>query len=105
MAAPCPPPPCRRPQPAWPLRPAGRAAEAGVLVTLGVRPTRPDTGYGYIRVGAKAGRAWPGLHRVRRFVEKPDAARARRFLRGGEHLWNAGIFVFRAAALLRAGGA
>ncbi len=83
------------------LRAARAATEAGVLVTLGVRPTRPDTGYGYIRVGAKAGRAWPGLHRVRRFVEKPDAARARRFLRGGEHLWNAGIFVFRAAALLR----
>ncbi len=82
-------------------RAACAAAEAGVLVTLGVRPTRPDTGYGYVQVGAPAGKAWPGLRRVRRFVEKPDAARARRFLRGGAHLWNAGIFVFAAGALLR----
>ncbi len=82
-------------------RAARAAAGAGVLVTLGVRPTRPETGYGYIRVGAPAGPAWPGLHRVRRFVEKPDAARARRFLRAGDHLWNAGIFVLGASALLR----
>jgi mannose-1-phosphate guanylyltransferase len=82
-------------------RAARAAAGAGALVTLGVRPTRPETGYGYIRVGAPAGPAWPGLHRVRRFVEKPDAARARRFLRAGDHLWNAGIFVLGASALLR----
>ena len=82
-------------------RAARAAAGAGALVTLGVRPTRPDTGYGYLRVGAAAGRAWPGLHRVRRFVEKPDAARARRFVRSGSHLWNAGIFVLGASSLLR----
>jgi mannose-1-phosphate guanylyltransferase len=82
-------------------RAARAAAGAGALVTLGVRPTRPDTGYGYLRVGAAAGPSWRGLHRVRRFVEKPDAARARRFLRGGDHLWNAGIFVFSAGAMLR----
>lgn len=81
-------------------RAARAAAGAGALVTLGVRPTRPDTGYGYIHVGAAAGRAWPGLRRVRRFVEKPDAARARRYVRGGSHLWNAGIFVFSARAML-----
>jgi mannose-1-phosphate guanylyltransferase/mannose-6-phosphate isomerase len=75
------------------------AAEADVLVTLGVRPTRPETGYGYIRVGAPAP-GHPGLHRVSRFVEKPGAAAARRFLRGGKHLWNAGIFVWRARTLL-----
>jgi mannose-1-phosphate guanylyltransferase len=86
------------------VRDLRRAADAarteGVLVTLGVEPTRPDTGYGYIQVGAAAGPAHPGLHRVRRFVEKPDAARARRYLRRGDHLWNAGIFVFTAAAVL-----
>jgi mannose-1-phosphate guanylyltransferase len=82
-------------------RAARAAAGADALVTLGVRPSRADTGYGYIQLGAPAGRAWPGLRRVRRFVEKPDAARARRFVRGGGHLWNAGIFVFGAGTLLR----
>ena len=54
------------------------AAHAGALVTLGVQPTRPETGYGYIQVGRAAGRAYPGLHRVRRFVEKPSAAQSQR---------------------------
>ncbi|HEY5658634.1 MAG TPA: sugar phosphate nucleotidyltransferase, partial [Myxococcota bacterium] len=83
------------------IRRAARAArDAQVLVTLGIRPTRPDTGYGYIEVGAPAGRAHPKLRRVRRFVEKPDAARARRYLRHGGYLWNAGIFVWTARAIL-----
>jgi mannose-1-phosphate guanylyltransferase len=81
-------------------RAAAAAREAEVLVTLGVRPTRPDTGYGYIQVGPPAGRRHPGLRRVRRFVEKPDASRARRYLRGRRHLWNAGIFVFGARVIL-----
>jgi mannose-1-phosphate guanylyltransferase len=81
-------------------RGAAAAAAEGVLVTLGVRPTRPDTGYGYIQIGAPVGRAHAGLHRVRRFVEKPSAGRARRFLRSGEFLWNAGIFVWTARAIL-----
>src|SRR5262245_60573259 len=51
-------------------RAARAAARAGALVTLGVRPTRPETGYGYIDIGAPAGRAYPRLHRVRQFVEK-----------------------------------
>jgi mannose-1-phosphate guanylyltransferase len=79
---------------------ARAASDQGVLVTLGVRPTRPDTGYGYIQVGAAVGGGHPRLHRVLRFVEKPDAARARRYLRGGKHLWNAGVFVWSAATLL-----
>jgi mannose-1-phosphate guanylyltransferase len=82
------------------IRQAARAARAeGALVTLGIRPTRPETGYGYIEVGA-AVRGYAGLRRVRRFVEKPDARRAERFLRGGRHLWNAGIFVFGAGTIL-----
>ena len=83
------------------VRSAARAArEADVLVTLGIAPTRPDTGYGYIQRGAVAGEAHPGLFRVRRFVEKPDEKRARAYLRSGEFLWNAGIFVWTARAIL-----
>lgn len=78
-----------------------RAADrASVLLTLGVRPTRPDTGYGYIQLGAAIGAKHPGLHRVKRFVEKPDLARARRYLALGDHLWNAGVFVWSAATFL-----
>jgi mannose-1-phosphate guanylyltransferase len=83
------------------IRRAARAARAaGVLVTLGVRPTRAETGYGYIEVGPAVGPAHPRLRRVRRFVEKPDAARARRFEKSGRHLWNAGIFVWSARTIL-----
>jgi mannose-1-phosphate guanylyltransferase len=83
------------------VRRAARAAAAeGVLVTLGVHPTRPDTGYGYIGIGPEAKKTRAGLHRVRRFVEKPDAARARRYLKSGGFLWNAGIFVWSARAIL-----
>ena len=84
------------------IRKAAKAARsAGCLVTLGVEPTRPDTGYGYIQVGAPVGRGHPGLRRVKRFVEKPDAAKARSYLRRGGFLWNAGIFVLGARSLLR----
>jgi mannose-1-phosphate guanylyltransferase len=83
------------------LRLGARAAvSAGVLVTLGVRPTRPDTGYGYIRMGGRAGRGHTGLHRVERFVEKPDGTRARRYLRSGDYLGNAGVFVWTARDIL-----
>jgi mannose-1-phosphate guanylyltransferase len=81
------------------VRKAARAAAAGVLVTLGVKPTRPETGYGYIRLGRPAGREFRGLHRVSRFVEKPNRARAERFVRGG-FLWNPGIFVWTASTIL-----
>jgi mannose-1-phosphate guanylyltransferase len=84
----------------WLSRAAAAAASEGVLVTLGVKPTRPETGYGYIRVGAPAGAAYPGLRRVARFVEKPDRARAKRYVSGGRYLWNAGIFVWTARAIL-----
>ncbi|UCE86486.1 MAG: mannose-1-phosphate guanylyltransferase [Deltaproteobacteria bacterium] len=81
-------------------RAADAAAGASALVTLGVQPTRPDTGYGYIEAGAAAGAGFPGLRRVKRFVEKPDLARARRFLRRGGFFWNAGIFVWTARTIL-----
>ncbi len=76
------------------------AAREPVLVTLGVRPTRAETGYGYIQLGRAVGRPHPGLHRVARFVEKPDRARAARFVARGDHLWNSGMFVWGARTLL-----
>ncbi len=79
---------------------ARAAAGADVLLTLGIRPSRPDTGYGYIQQGKPAGQKYPGLRRVRRFVEKPDARRAVRYLASGDYLWNAGVFVFGAATML-----
>jgi mannose-1-phosphate guanylyltransferase/mannose-6-phosphate isomerase len=65
------------------------------IVTLGIAPTRPDTGYGYIERDAALVEDISGIsaHAVRRFVEKPDEARARDFLAAGTFLWNAGIFV------------
>jgi mannose-1-phosphate guanylyltransferase len=70
-----------------------RAAEEGWLTTVGIVPTRPETGYGYIEVGTTISE---GANAVARFVEKPDRARAQQFLDGGKHLWNAGMFFFRA---------
>jgi len=81
-------------------RGAAAAHDAGVLVTLGVKPTRPDTGYGYIHCGAAAGHEHPGLHQVKRFVEKPNEKKAIRYLERGDYLWNAGVFVWSAATLL-----
>ncbi|SHE36856.1 mannose-1-phosphate guanylyltransferase [Modicisalibacter ilicicola DSM 19980] len=70
--------------------------EAGRLVTFGIVPHSPHTGYGYIRVGPAEGAG----HRVDDFVEKPDPERARQYLASGDHLWNSGIFLFRARQYL-----
>ena len=75
------------------------AAEAGHIVTFGMKPTRPETGYGYIEVGAPLDAA-PGVHALARFVEKPDALTAAKLVASGKHLWNSGMFVFSAATLL-----
>ncbi|MDN3567968.1 mannose-1-phosphate guanylyltransferase/mannose-6-phosphate isomerase [Paeniroseomonas aquatica] len=75
------------------------AARAGQIVTFGMQPTAPETGYGYIEAGAELPGA-PGVQAVTRFVEKPDAAKAADFLAGGRHLWNSGMFVATAATLL-----
>jgi mannose-1-phosphate guanylyltransferase len=75
------------------------AAAEGDMVTVGVRPTRPETGYGYVELGEEIA---PGVHRARRFVEKPDELRARQFLTAGRFLWNSGMFFFRADVLLAA---
>ncbi|MFS8637141.1 MAG: sugar phosphate nucleotidyltransferase [Gemmatimonadota bacterium] len=75
------------------------AAEHDRLFTIGVEPTRPETGYGYIRVGAPLGPALQ-VYEVAEFVEKPDRDTALEYLYRGEYLWNTGIFVWRAATLL-----
>jgi mannose-1-phosphate guanylyltransferase/mannose-6-phosphate isomerase len=72
------------------------AAASGRIVTFGIRPTEPRTGYGYIRPGAPVA---AGVHAVEAFVEKPDAATAARYLAEG-YLWNSGNFVFRADVLI-----
>ena len=77
---------------------AGRAVEEhDYVMTLGVTPRWPETGYGYLELGAELPE---GLRHVLRFVEKPDLAAAEAYVAGGRHLWNAGIFVFRAATFL-----
>ena len=82
------------------LKAIGRAAEAaaaGALVTFGITPAQAETGYGYIKAGARFG-AHDGVHAVERFVEKPDRATAEGYLADGSYLWNSGIFLFSAAA-------
>ncbi len=80
------------------VRVAARAAEGGARVCLGIRPDRPATGFGYLRCARRVS----GVEAVdvERFVEKPDAARARRFVRSGRYLWNGGMFVWRASRFL-----
>ena len=77
------------------------AAKQNVLVTLGIEPTRPDTGYGYINYLNK-NEDQNGIHKVKRFTEKPDLDTARFFVSSGEYLWNAGIFVWHVDHLLEA---
>ena len=72
------------------------AANAGKLVTFGVVPDRPETGYGYIRREPGAGPAYA----VAEFVEKPDAATAEKYVASGDYFWNSGMFMFRARAFL-----
>lgn len=69
------------------------------LLTLGITPTRPETGYGYIQVGHLC---QGEIHKVKTFTEKPDLEMAKTFLRTGEFFWNSGIFLWRASTLLKA---
>jgi mannose-1-phosphate guanylyltransferase/mannose-6-phosphate isomerase len=81
------------------LATATMAARAGHVVTFGMRPTAPETGYGYIALGSALDDV-PGAYVVEDFLEKPDAARAADLVSGGRHLWNSGMFVFTARTLL-----
>ena len=84
------------------IKTASRAASDGQIVTFGVTPTRPETGYGYLEmfdeITSSANHAQP----LKSFVEKPDAETAKEFFHGKRHLWNAGIFMFRVEEILEA---
>ena len=77
------------------VREAAEAAAAGRMVTFGIVPAAPETGYGYIK--AEAG---TGVRKVERFVEKPDAATAQAYVASGDYYWNSGMFLFRASRYL-----
>ncbi len=79
------------------LHHAETSAEAGKICVFGIIPTRPETGYGYIECGERENDA---VSHVKRFVEKPDSARAEIFYKSGTHYWNAGIFVSTKKTLL-----
>jgi len=81
------------------LREAARRAADGAVVILGIRPERPETGFGYIEAGAEAGGA---ARRVQRFVEKPSADVARGYVEAGNFYWNSGLFVLKASVWLDA---
>ena len=73
-------------------------AEAGKLVTFAITPTHPETGYGYLQMGAPVGE---GGFKVNRFVEKPDLQTAEQYLADGGYFWNSGMFMFRASRYLQ----
>jgi mannose-1-phosphate guanylyltransferase/mannose-6-phosphate isomerase len=81
------------------VRKALPAAAAGKLVTFGVVPTGPETGYGYVKQAGAT--AFGEVFNIERFVEKPGRARAEEFLRSGGHYWNSGMFLFRADRYLQ----
>jgi len=79
---------------------AAAAAQQGALVTFGITPNGPETGYGYIQRGDERQGAVPGVYSVSRFVEKPDQSTAQQYLESGEYVWNSGIFLFSARTYL-----
>jgi mannose-1-phosphate guanylyltransferase/mannose-6-phosphate isomerase len=81
-------------------RSAAAIAATGAMVLFGIHPSAPETGFGYIETGEPVGEA--GALRVRRFVEKPDAARALQFVQAGNFVWTSGMFCFRAATIIAA---
>ena len=82
---------------------ATAAADAGWLVTLGITPERPDTGFGYIEAGEKLDLVAPlPAYTVKRFIEKPKKDAAEKMLAAGGHYWNAGMFVWRVDKILEA---
>lgn len=84
------------------IRTAWHTAQANQLVTLGIQPTRPDTGYGYIEFDKMEQTKNGAVCAVLQFREKPDLSTAQGFLEAGNFFWNAGIFVWKASAILEA---
>ena len=80
------------------VRAAAAGAESGKLMTIGITPTRAETGYGYLKCGATAGDS--PIRAVEEFAEKPDAARAEAYVRSREYLWNASMFLWRVDVFL-----
>ncbi|KQR85485.1 mannose-1-phosphate guanyltransferase [Burkholderia sp. Leaf177] len=80
---------------------AAKAAQEGRIVTFGIRPTAPETGYGYIEYESAPLPGADEVHKVVRFVEKPNLNVAQELVAGGRHLWNAGIFCFTAETMLK----
>ena len=76
---------------------ACKTAAEGSLVTFGIAPTAPETGYGYIKAAVKSGES---VFPIDRFVEKPDRPTAQKYLDSGEYFWNSGMFVFKASTYL-----
>jgi mannose-1-phosphate guanylyltransferase / mannose-6-phosphate isomerase len=81
------------------VKKSAQAANEGYLVTFGIVPTKPETGYGYIKKSAPLA-SFSEVFAVEKFVEKPDLKTAQNFLESGEYLWNGGIFLFKAATYL-----
>ena len=79
------------------MRRAAAVAREGRIVTFGIAPSRPETGYGYIEAGEEIVR---GALAIKRFVEKPDPETAEKYFRSGNFFWNSGMFVFRADAMI-----
>lgn len=84
------------------LKYAQEVAEAGYLVTLGLKPTRPETGFGYIKLGEPLSGFSKALssYKVDRFVEKPDRETAESYVKSADYFWNSGMFVFKASTVL-----
>lgn len=84
------------------MKAALEAAKEGHLVTFGIRPTAPETGYGYIKADGRPFKSINGfgVRAVEKFVEKPDIKKARQFLKNGGYFWNSGIFVWKASRIL-----
>lgn len=78
------------------------AAENECLITLGIKPSRPDTGYGYIQFANKSLKTDTTIHKVKTFTEKPNLELAKSFIQSGDFLWNAGIFIWSAKTILAA---
>jgi len=82
------------------LAPAVQGAKENYLITFGIRPSRPETGYGYIKADPSLEARFSGLHKVEGFFEKPNLETARRYLSEGNYFWNSGIFVWKVSTIL-----
>jgi mannose-1-phosphate guanylyltransferase/mannose-6-phosphate isomerase len=84
------------------LRLASRLADQGRLVTLGIKPTGPETGYGYIRYAGQVSEGFDHrAYHAERFVEKPDLETAKKYVQDGRYVWNSGMFIWQVETILR----